>query len=168
MPSQQPPVGPESRLVEAYIGLDPVTVCSRLVAVLKDAAHGWRVAADSVAHEEIADHMRATAHRREEFAIELSNVIAGRSGAVTDRHTASGHLLSWWLEVRALTARDTTRAVLKVCQSGSRAAQNEYRHALDAALPDPIREIVVRQFDEIEATGRWLSAQVAERGEADA
>lgn len=159
MTSTTGPTPREHDLVQAYLDLDPISICTRLVAALRDAAHGWRVAADEL-DGELAATMRETARRREEFAVELSNVVSGRSGQVTDGGTMSGHLLTWWLQIRALTARDTSRAVLKVCESGSRALLAEYRHALESSLPDPIHEIVVRQLDEIESTSRWLATEL--------
>ena len=36
-------------LVDAVLGRDPITVCNRLIALLADAAHGWRVGADATA-----------------------------------------------------------------------------------------------------------------------
>ena len=36
----------EPNLVEAYLGLDPISVCVRLSAALGDAGHGWRIAAE--------------------------------------------------------------------------------------------------------------------------
>ena len=75
----------------------------------------------------------------------------------------SGRMLTWWLEIRAVTARDTTPAVLKVCQTGSHALRREYGQAMDTALPDPIREVIARQLTDIEATARWVDAEVAAR-----
>lgn len=156
------PVPREPGLAEAYLGLDPVSVCRRLVAVLGDAAHGWRVGAEQIADPELTERMREIARRREVFAVELSNVVSGRSGQVVDEHTATGRILTWWLEIRALTAHDKTAAVLKVCRRGSRSLLGEYEQALDTALPEPIRAIVVRQFDDIAATAGWLDALGAE------
>lgn len=152
------PIPHEPSLVEAGLGLDAVSVCARLTAVLADASHGWRVAADALSGEEqLAERLRDIARRREDFAVELSNVVSGRSGTVGDNpHTLSGTLRTWWLEIRASMSHGDRTAILNVCRSGSRAAVAEYDRALGTALPDPIREIIVRQANELRATGQWL------------
>ena len=69
----------EPKIVEAYLGLDPISVCVRLSAALADAAHGWRLAAevmDKVGDDDTAERMRKVARMREKFAVELSNVIS--------------------------------------------------------------------------------------------
>ena len=149
-------------LVQAYLELDPISVCNRLAAALADAAHGWRVAAEAV-EAELGEEMVTIARRREGFATELSNVVSGRSGEVVEDHTKSGRLLTWWLEIRASTARDKTLAVLKVCQTGSHALRREYAHAMDTALPEPIRAMVAHQLTDIEATAAWVDGEVDAR-----
>lgn len=151
----------EPGIVEAYLGLDPISVCIRLSAALGDAAHGWRVAAeimDRAGEDDIAQRMRKTARTREKFVIELSNVISGRSGTVDEEHTVVGELRSWWLEVRAITSRNKRAAVLKACRSGSRSLIDEYTTALGTPLPDAIRDIVVRQSEQVRRTGAWLES----------
>ena len=54
----------EPELVQAYLGLDPISVCGRLAAALADAAHGWRVAADAV-EDDVAEEMLTIARQRE-------------------------------------------------------------------------------------------------------
>jgi uncharacterized protein (TIGR02284 family) len=149
----------EPSMVEAYLGLDPISVCIRLSAALGDAAHGWRLAAevmDKIGEDDLAERMRKVARAREKFAVELSNVISGRSGSVDEEHTVVGQLRAWWLEVRAITSRNKRAAVLKVCRSGSQSLIDEYATALGTPLPDAIRDIVVRQAESVRRTGSWL------------
>lgn len=159
--SDRTPNPHEPNIVEAYLGLDPISVCARLSAALGDAAHGWRLAAEvmgKVGDDDTAERMSKIARTRERFAVELSNVISGRSGTVAEEHTVTGQLRSWWLEVRAITSRNKRAAVLKVCRSGSRSLIDEYTTALGTPLPDAIRNIIVRQADDVRRTEKWLAA----------
>lgn len=144
---------------EEYLDRDEIGVCTQLIDVLTDAAEGWRSAADHVGDDGVADMMRATARRREEMATELSNIVSGRSGEVKQTSpTAKGRILTLWLELRSLTARDKRGAVISVCRRGSAAAIKEYDEALEATLDDPVRNVIVRQANELRATASWLAS----------
>ncbi len=150
------PVPKEPKLVEAGLGLDPISVCQRLAAVVHDAALGWHAAADAVEDTKLREEMLKVAQRREEFGAELSNVISGRSGEVGEHHTAQGTLMRWWIEARSAIGKPSQAAILRVCRAGSRTMQDEYDQALDTSLPDPIRQIIVHQSTEIISTAHWL------------
>jgi len=151
------PVPKESRLVEAGLGLDPVSVCQRHAAVVEDAVLGWRAAADAIEDTKLREEMLAIARRREDFGAELSNVISGRSGEVSEHHTIQGTLMRWWIEARSTIGKPSQHAILRVCRAGSRTIRDEYDQALDTPLPEPIRQIIVRQSAEIISTADWLN-----------
>ncbi len=149
----------QDHYLEEYLDRDEIGVCTHLIDVLTDAVEGWRTAADHVGDDGVADMMRATARRREEMAIELSNIVSGRSGDVKETSTtAKGKILTLWLELRTLTARDKRAAVLSVCRRGSAAAIREYDDSLEATLDDPVRNVLVRQANELRSTAAWLAS----------
>lgn len=150
------PIPKEPMLVEAGLGLDPVSVCQRLAAVVEDSVLGWRAAADAIEDTKLREEMLAIARRREDFGAELSNVISGHSGEVDEHHTVQGTLMRLWIEARSAIGRPSQHAVLRVCRAGSRTMQDEYDQALDTSLPDPIRQIIVHQATEIISTAEWL------------
>ena len=47
-------------------------------------------------------------------------------------------------------------AVLRACIAGSRAARHEFDRARATALPDPVRDMVVAQTNELRETAEWL------------
>jgi uncharacterized protein (TIGR02284 family) len=132
--------------------------CNRLVAVLLDAANGWRVAADGVDDHALATHMQELAGRREEFAAALDNIIASMSKSVGVERNTRTQLLAWRLEARAATSHGDKAAILRVCRLGNRAIIKEYGDALRVTMPNSLSDMIAQQANEVRRTGDWLAS----------
>lgn len=135
-----------------------VKACDSLLAVLCDAAHGWRIAAEAIADETLAARMLELANEKEEFAGQLSEIILSRSGEIPHDHTGRGKLLNWWLELRASMSHGNPATILGICHTGSKALVHEYDRALKTVAEPLVHDVLVYQARRVEAAEEWLAS----------
>src|SRR5437879_3161620 len=54
------------------------------------------------------------------------------------------------MNIKALVGRNDESAVLAECESGEESAVKTYQEALNKALPEDVKSIIVRQFDAVQ------------------
>lgn len=135
-----------------------VEVCDRLLAVLFDAAHGWRIAAEAIADDDLSAKMLEQAREKEDFAVQLAEIMLHRAGAIPHDHTGRGRLLNWWLELRAALSHGKPETILGICHTGSKALVREYDLALKAIADQQVHDILVSQARRVEQAEEWLAA----------
>lgn len=139
--------------------VDPIVLtCDRLLAVLCDASHGWRIAAAAIDDEELAGQMLEMATEKEGFAVTLAEIILQRAGEIPHDHTGRGALLNWWLELRAAMTHGKRDTILRICHTGSKALVREYERALKGTSDPAVHDVLVYQARRVERGEEWLAS----------
>ena len=115
----------------------------RLIALLRDGEHGFRLLAEKVSHPECRAFLWEESHLRGIYADELERSLGQAVGAVHGTSLAALHRR--WTEVKAaLGASDY--ALLETMEICEWFAVKTYDEVLrDGALPDKVRNCVAEQ-----------------------
>ncbi len=125
-------------------GRTEADIVAGLLDVCRDAARGFRLAADLVSDRELKRIFSDAARRRDLFAAEL--LLFAHSGG---EGTITAVIHRGWMNMKdTLTAHDDG-AVLTEAIRGEEAAADAYHGALASMLPPKSRPIIQRHLDEI-------------------
>lgn len=118
-----------------------------LIQVNQDAAKGFDEAAERLENPEHVATFRRLGAERARFAGELTEVGSRFLDEMPEDSMAS-KLHRVWINVKdAFTAGD--HAILAAAESGEDHAKETYEDALDDALPDGVRKVVLSQYEAI-------------------
>jgi uncharacterized protein (TIGR02284 family) len=127
-----------------------ISILEDLVEICKDGEQGFKDAADDTKEEELSKTLLGYSLQREQFMIELNNVIKLLGGEVEFSGSIFGVLHRRWMDVRFGIAGSNSESILKECVRGESAALKKYKMALSAGLPEEILNIVNRQYIDIQ------------------
>lgn len=141
---------------------DAIHAVAGLVEANRDASHGLRMMAEILEDLPIAQELLEKAEVRDRFASKLAVLMAkyGASGDIPEGGSFKGTRFGWRLKVSAAVHKDDRHAVLEIAADGNKAMQGDYDEALDEALPDDVRRVVVTQLGEIKETGDWIQEKL--------
>jgi uncharacterized protein (TIGR02284 family) len=123
---------------------------NELIQTAKDGENGFRAAAESVEDSNLRHLFESYAQQRSEFAAELQLEVRRLAQDPVDTGHATAALHRGWMDLKAgLTGRDEA-SVITECERGEDIAVGVYRKALDSQLPEDLRMVVQRQFDEVQ------------------
>lgn len=148
-----------------------ITALRELISVRRDSEQALRMCAASVAAHPMREICAGAAIECAEATRELEALVAQLGGEHQAHGAVAGFWRSGWAGLRAALARNEHSAILDVCERGESWILEAYRNALDDHLPDPVRDVVLRQFEALMSTHdaiRSCRAQPAARGEAAA
>jgi uncharacterized protein (TIGR02284 family) len=91
----------------------------------------------------------ARALRNATVAAELSELIAQLGGDPASRSKIIGATRRGWVNLHTALTQNTDDALLAECEHGEDHALEVYRNALDDHLPELIRQVVLRQFEDM-------------------
>ena len=125
-----------------------VTLCE-LLTVVRDGERGFTVCAEQVRSDDLKKLFASRARRHSEVAAELSELIAGLGGDPAIRGKIVGTEHRGWATVHAALTQNTDQALIEACAHGEDHALEVYRNALDDHLPEPVRQVILRQFEDM-------------------
>jgi uncharacterized protein (TIGR02284 family) len=140
---------------------ETVSVLNGLVSTCRDGQEGFRTASECVAEDpELKMLLSSFSLQRSKFAGELETELInmGEHHPETEGPSASGAAHRGWISLKAAMTRADNHAILAECERGEDAAVAEYNKALTHEIPDPVREIVQRQRQEVVATHNTIRA----------
>lgn len=126
-------------------GRTEADIIAGLLAICRDAARGFRLAADSVGDIELKRIFLDAARRREIFAAELLPFAQGSAAS----GTAAGTLHRKWMSARDALSGHSEASILAETIRGESTAIDAFREAVGSMLPPKARPIVQRQLDEM-------------------
>ena len=129
-----------------------ISTVNRLIETSKDGEEGFRQAAEAVKDRELKSLFREFSQQRARFAAELQSEARhlGESKPETESSTA-GALHRAWINLKSAMTSGDDHAILAECERGEDSAVREYEEALKTNLPAPLREIISRQYREIQS-----------------
>lgn len=126
-----------------------IVTLTELLTVTRDGAHGFTCCLEHARSAELRRMFDARACRNATVAAELSELIAQLGGDPAARTKFIGSARRGWANLNTALAQNTDDALLEECEHGEDHALEVYRNALDDHLPERIRLVVLRQFEDM-------------------
>lgn len=142
---------------------DPVTeTLNELIATCKDGENGFRAAADGVKSADLKALFNTYSAQRALFATELQAEVQRRGGLPEEGGSLAASLHRGWMNIKSLVTGHDDAAITTECERGEDVAVKTYEEALQADLPDDLRAVVRRQFEQVkEAHDRVRALEMA-------
>jgi uncharacterized protein (TIGR02284 family) len=136
-------------------------VLNHLIAICRDGARGFRLAADHVKTAELKRSFDEAAFQRDVFAGELMPYAERLGGETTPPGTSAGKLHRGWMMIQDAMAQYDEPLVLAQAIRGEREAANAYAGAVIGVLPSDVRGLVEQQYQAVIAMQHELDRFVA-------
>lgn len=129
---------------------DVIDALQDLVECSKDGEYGFSECADQARRADLKSIFLQRADDCRRGAEELNQQIRSLGGTPKDSGSAAGALHRGWVSVRSALTTYDDRAVLQEAERGEDNAVARYRKALKQPLPDPVKQVVERQFQQVQ------------------
>jgi uncharacterized protein (TIGR02284 family) len=141
----------EGRMGHIWTHGDLVDSLNHLIHVCRDGQEGYLQAAEHVKSAWLQGLFQSFSTQREQFATELTNLVAGLGVEPASGSTMSGALHRTWIDFRTAVSGDggDDTAILDECERGEDAAKEAYETELNKGLPDNIHHVVLSQYQDI-------------------
>jgi uncharacterized protein (TIGR02284 family) len=126
-----------------------IVTLTELLTVTRDGGYGFATCAEHAQNDDIKRMLASRCRRNAASAAELSEVIIGLGGDPAVRIRIIGAAYRGWANLHAALALNTDAALIDECEHGEDHALEIYRNALDDHLPEFVRQIVLRQFEDM-------------------
>ena len=129
-----------------------ISTINGLIETLKDGQRGFKEAAEAVEDLQLKTLFNEYSLQRSRFAGELqSEAIRLGENKPEDSGSVSGAMHRAWIDLKSAVTSGDDHAILAECERGEDSAMKEYRDAMEKEeLSSPIRQIVSRQFTEVQ------------------
>jgi uncharacterized protein (TIGR02284 family) len=98
------------------------------------------------------------------FSLELKELVESIGGDINVGGSILGSLHRRWMDVKFGVIGSKTDSILKECLRGEHAALKKYEDALIRGLPDNVKHVVQRQYNEIKKVVENLNKLVETYG----
>ena len=126
-------------------------VLNQLIETCKDGALGFQHAAELVSDAEFKTLFTDLAHRRSQVAAELLPHAQRFGGNEAANGTTAAALHRKWMDVRDNWSGHDDRAILAEARRGDSLTVASFKDALAGVLPASVRDMVERQYAEIQS-----------------
>jgi uncharacterized protein (TIGR02284 family) len=124
-------------------------VLNHLIAVCRDGARGFRLAADHTKSPDLKRVFDEASFQRQVFVEELVPLAERLSGDAPPDGTPAGTLHRGWMMLKDAMANYDEPLILAEAIRGEREAGNAYADAVMSFLPPDVRDLVEQQYDAI-------------------
>ncbi len=132
------------------------TVLNDLIATCNDSWEGFGKAAKSVHNDEFRSHLTDISLQRAGFARRLSDEVRKANGKPAQAGHGGGILHQGWVDLETGVRAKDDGSIRILCIQGEESTLKHYERAVEQNLPDDVRLIVERQFNEVQATVKEL------------
>jgi uncharacterized protein (TIGR02284 family) len=123
-----------------------IKVLNDLLETCYDGMDGFRMGATKVQHPEILSFCLSRAQRIDDAAAELYAAVHRLGGQPAEHGHAEATVHRGWIHFRSSTIDTTDEGLLIEMERGEEAAVHHYKHALEAALPPALHDLVADQL----------------------
>jgi uncharacterized protein (TIGR02284 family) len=124
-----------------------IRTLNELIIVSRDGERGFRACAAHVRSERLRVLFVERSRSCGQAAEELARMVHELGGEPVTDSSTFGALHRRWLDIRAVFSSSDDGTIVAECERGEDYALEIYRNALDDHLPDPVRRIVLQQFE---------------------
>jgi uncharacterized protein (TIGR02284 family) len=126
-----------------------IVTLTELLTVTRDGEHGFTTCTEHARSDELKRMFVRRARRNAAAAAELSDLIAQLGGDPAVRTRIVGATRRGWVNLHTALTQNTDQALVDECEHGEDHALEVYRNALDDHLPEFVRPVILRQFEEM-------------------
>jgi len=133
---------------------ETLTVLNHLIEICREGQEGFRMAAEAIEDDtELKMLLSSFSLQRAKFAGELESMAITMGEHDPDREAAPPSILHrGWIHLRSMITGKSLHAILSECERGERVAKEAYQKALRNDLPEPVREMILNQRQEVIAS----------------
>ena len=126
---------------------DVTSALNDLIETCKDGEYGFRTCAERVRSTELRAIFEECAQSCRRGATELQQAVVRLGGKPEEDSSVTGTMHRGWVRVKEAFGGDSDLSMLEECERGEDAAVARYRDALKESLPEPVAELVRRQYE---------------------
>ena len=123
-----------------------------LVETLEDGRKGYEESAERLKNSsspEVAAEMTRLAEQRRQMSTELRQMAESYGDSIDESGSAAAVVHRGWIALKDAVTGADPKPVLRAALKGEEHAVSEYEKALEEDLSPALREVVVRQLDQI-------------------
>jgi uncharacterized protein (TIGR02284 family) len=129
-----------------------ISTINSLIETLKDGQEGFKQAAEGVKDPSLKSLFNEYSLQRAKFAGELqAQAVQFGEPDPTDSSSAAGAMHRAWINLKSAVTSQDDHAILAECERGEDSAVKEYKDALEEDISAPVREIISRQYGEVQS-----------------
>jgi len=128
-----------------------ISTIDNLIETLKDGQEGFRQAAEAVKNAQLKVVFADYSQQRSRFLKELQSEVENLGAEPEQSSSAAGAMHRAWIGLKSAITGGDEHAILAECERGEDSAVDEYKKALDDDLSPSLREIVSRQYRDVQA-----------------
>ena len=129
-----------------------------LIETLKDGEEGFRSSAEKVQNSALRTQLQSFASQRARFAAELQGEVSRMGGKPETSGFTAGAMHRGWVGLKAALSGNDDHAILVEAERGEDAAVKSYRDAMAKDFPSDIRNVIERQYQDIQQTHHTVKA----------
>ena len=122
---------------------------SELLAVVRDNRRGFAHWAEHARSDRLRAILHDRAQKNARVAAELAELIRQLGGDPEMSRGTSGPARRGWVDFHPAVHANAQEALLEACERGEDRALEVYRNTLDEHLPELVRQVVLRQFEDM-------------------
>ncbi len=126
-----------------------IATLAELLTVTRDGEQGFTLCMEHARNDQLKRMFASRARRNAAAAAELSELIAQLGGDPAVRIKIVGATCRGWVNLQASLTQNADEALMDVCEHGEDHALEVYRNALDDHLPELVRSVILRQFEDM-------------------
>ena len=135
-----------------------IEVLGALVETCRDGKEGFQLASSEVDNLALTPLLQEYAVQRAAFSGELDRLAQEFCDGEWKVEEAGGCRPLGWLKLQSALAEGDELALLIECERQEEIAATRYREALHAHLPEPVRQVLMAQFEAVLAAQARLKA----------
>ncbi|MBA2379272.1 MAG: PA2169 family four-helix-bundle protein [Blastocatellia bacterium] len=128
---------------------DVISTLNGLIETCKDGQEGFKQAAEGVERSDLKSLFYEFSQQRAAFAGDLQSLVQTLGGDPENSGSFTGAIHRGWINIKSAVTGKDEGAILNECERGEDSAKNQYKDALEEALPDYIRKTVQEQFTSV-------------------
>lgn len=125
---------------------DVISTLNGLIETCKDGQDGFKEAAEGVERSDLKSLFYEFSQQRAQFAGELQSIVQTLGGDPEKSGSVAAALHRGWINIKSAVTGKDEGAILSECERGEDSAKNNYKSALEVALPANIMETVQTQY----------------------
>ena len=124
-----------------------ISILNDLIETSKDGEKGFRTSAEDTRNGELKSVFVARAQDCAKAAADLQQLVTRLGGNPESGGTVAGAVHRGWVNLKSSVTDRSDLAILEECERCEDVAKARYKKALEADLPDDIRDIIQHQYD---------------------
>ena len=126
-----------------------VSILNGLLQISRDGGEGFKTCADDVSDSALKMYFLNRAQSWDQIHHTLSAEVRNYGGNPNPSGTATGVLHRTWIDIKTGLTKQDNLAVLEECERGEAVALMAYENALRQEIPDNLRVLLERQYEEV-------------------